>query len=129
MTEFDDRDPMNPSPLDSKDLRLWSMLLHLSLLAGFVVPVAGLVVPIVIYVVKKDDLPGLEAHFNVVINWILSALIYGLIGVILMLILIGFVVLWAIAILTLIFSIIGAIKANDGEVWEYPLSIRFFGRR
>ena len=31
-------------------------------------------------------------------------------------------------LLCLIFPIIGAIKANDGEVWPYPLSIRFFGK-
>lgn len=32
----------------------------------------------------------------------------------------------AMAVLDFIFTIIGAIKANKGEVWNYPLSIRFF---
>lgn len=32
----------------------------------------------------------------------------------------------AIAILDFIFTIIGAVKASNGEVWNYPLSIRFF---
>ncbi|MFV0391752.1 MAG: DUF4870 domain-containing protein [Paludibacteraceae bacterium] len=26
----------------------------------------------------------------------------------------------------IIFTIIGALKANDGVVWNYPLSIKFF---
>jgi len=45
-----------------------------------------------------------------------------------MLILVGFILIWVLGLLALIFPIIGAIKANDGEVWPYPLSIRFFGR-
>lgn len=126
----------NPEPIeqsgpdtgDSKELRLWATLLHLSLLAGFVVPVAGLVVPIVIYILKKDELPGLEPHFNVVINWIISLVIYGIISAILILIVIGVLLLWVLAVLALVFPIIGAIKANDGEVWSYPLTIRFIGR-
>ncbi len=32
----------------------------------------------------------------------------------------------AVGILDFVFTIIGAVKANHGEVWNYPLSIRFF---
>ena len=35
----------------------------------------------------------------------------------------------AIVVLDFIFTIIGAIKANKGEVWNYPLSIRFFSTK
>lgn len=128
MSEYDPIDSPQTSPEAQKELRLWSTLLHLSLLAGFVIPLGGLVVPIVIYLVKKDDVPGLEPHWHVVVNWLLSALIYGIISVILMLVVIGIFLLWALGLLALIFPIIGAIKANDGQVWSYPLSIRFFGR-
>ena len=113
--------------VDQKEQRLWATLLHLSLLAGLIIPLGGLVVPIVIYMVKKDDVPGLQEHWYVVVNWMISAVIYAVICMILMLILIGFVLIWALGLLALIFPIIGAIKANDGEVWAYPLSIRFFG--
>jgi len=61
------------------------------------------------------------------LHLILSSLIYAVIFSILIVILIGIPLLWALALLFLIFPIIGAIKANDGEVWPYPLSIRFFG--
>lgn len=118
-----------PEPTgNTGNLRLWATLLHLSLLAGFIVPIAGLVVPIVIYVLKKQELPGLEPHFNVVMNWILSLLIYGLVSAVLVVVLVGVVLLWLLAVLALVFPIIGAIKANDGVVWEYPLSIPFLGR-
>lgn len=128
MTEYDPIESSAGSPEAEKELRLWATLLHLSLLAGLIIPLGGLVVPVVIYLVKKDDVPGLEPHWHVVLNWLLSALIYAVICVILMLVLIGFVLIWALGLLALIFPIVGAIKANDGEVWAYPLSIRFFGR-
>jgi uncharacterized Tic20 family protein len=119
----------SPSPGgDEKELRLWSTLLHLSLLAGLIIPLGGLIVPIVIYILKKDEIPGLEPHWHVVINWIISAVIYAAISFVLMIIVIGVFLLWALALLSLVFPIIGAIKANDGEVWKYPLSIEFFGK-
>lgn len=113
---------------DDKELKLWSTLMHLSLLAGLIIPLGGLIVPVVIYILKKDEVPGLEAHWNVVINWIISALIYFAVCFVLFLIVIGVFMMWALALLSLIFPIIGAIKANDGEVWKYPLSIEFFGK-
>jgi hypothetical protein len=118
-------EPQEPDP---RELRLWATLLHLSVLAGFVVPLAGLIVPVVIYMLKKDELPGLSPHFRVILNWILSLVIYGVISFILIFVLIGIVLLWALAVLALVFPIIGAIKANDGEVWTYPLSIPFLNR-
>jgi len=128
MSEYDPIESSADAPEEQKELTLWATLLHLSLLAGLIIPFGGLVVPVVIYLVKKDDVPGLQPHWHVVVNWLLSAIIYAVISFILMLVLIGFVLIWALGLLALIFPIIGAIKANDGEVWEYPLSIRFFGR-
>lgn len=128
MTEYDPIESSAGSPDAEKELRLWATLLHLSLLAGLIVPLGGLVVPVVIYLVKKDDVPGLEPHWHVVVNWLLSAIIYAVISIILLVLFIGIFLIWALGLLALIFPIVGAIKANDGEVWAYPLSIRFFGR-
>ena len=114
---------------DSKQLNTWALILHLSLLAGLVIPLGGLLVPIVIYLLKKDDLPGLEPHWHIVINWIISLLIYAFISTILIFAFgLGILLLWILSLLALIFPIIGGIKANDGIAWPYPLSIQFFGR-
>lgn len=128
MTEYDPIESPEISPEAEKELRLWATVLHLSLLAGLVIPFGGLVVPVVIYLVKKDDLPALQPHWHVVLNWLLSALIYAAICIVLMLVLIGFFLIWVLGLLALIFPIVGALKANDGEVWSYPLAIQFFGR-
>lgn len=131
MTEIESTTPeAEPTPPggDPKELKLWSTLLHLSMLAGLIIPLGGLIVPVVIYILKKDELPGLEPHWNAVINWIISALIYFVICFILFIVVIGIFLMWALALVCLIYPIIGAIKANDGEVWPYPGSIQFFGR-
>jgi hypothetical protein len=103
----------------------WAMILHLSLLAGSIVPLAGWVVPILIWQIKKTEMPALDPHGKVVVNWILSSLIYGAVSAILIFVLIGIPLLIVLALLGIIFPIIGAIKANDGVVWRYPLSIPF----
>lgn len=109
-----------------KETNTWAMILHLSLLSGLVVPMAGLIVPIIIYVIKKDSLPGLEPHGNVVFNWMISAVIYAIVSIVLIFVLVGVLTLFAVAILSIVFPIIGAIKASEGEVWPYPLSIPIF---
>ena len=104
----------------------WALFLHLSQLAGYVVPFAGWIAPILIWQLKKQEMPALDAHGKVVVNWILSALIYATVCVILIFFVIGIPLLIVLMLLGLIFPIIGAIKASNGEVWPYPLSIRFF---
>jgi uncharacterized Tic20 family protein len=125
----------DPAGGGSRDFRLWTTLLHLSVLSGFVLPLIGSVlVPIVIYILKKDEHPGLTPHFNTVMNWIISVVIYAVAAVILAIVTLGlalplmFLVFGAIALLSLVFAIVGAIKANDGELWVYPLSIPIMGR-
>lgn len=104
-------------------LRSWAMFLHFSLLAGFVIPLAGLIAPIIIWQVKKAELPEIDAHGKVVVNWLISAFIYGVISVVLSMILIGIPLLFVLCVLSVVFPIIGGIKANEGEVWRYPLAI------
>lgn len=108
-----------------REARLWAMILHLSVLAGFVVPLAGLIAPIVIWQLKKGDLPEIDVHGKIVVNWIISAIIYGAVSYVLTFVLIGFLLLIALAVLAVIFPILGAIKAYNGEIWRYPLSIQF----
>lgn len=124
----------------------WAMLLHFSLLAGFMIPYAGLITPIVIWQIKKEEFPEINIHGKIVVNWIISTLIYGLGLVAIYLVVIGFfsvllrgadsfflfaysypiiILMSAVfGILNVIFPIIGGIKANNGVVWKYPLTLR-----
>ncbi len=42
-----------------------------------------------------------------------------------MFVVIGFFLLLAIGVVAIVFPIIGAMKASNGEVWKYPLTISF----
>ena len=112
--------------VDDRQVRQWALVLHLSLLAGFVIPLAGMVAPIIIWQLKKEEMPGLDAHGKVVTNWIISSIIYGGVSVLLIFVLIGIPLIVLLCLVGVIFPIIGGIKASDGEVWKYPMSIAFF---
>ena len=114
-----------PMSLQTPEQRQTGMFLHLSQLASLLVPVAGIVVPIVIWQTQKDKMPALDAHGKMVTNWMISALIYSFVSVILMFVLVGFLTIFAVILMSIIFPIIGGIKANNGELWEYPLTIKF----
>lgn len=121
-----DPQPITPADPHQRQTNQWALILHLSMLAGYIVPMAGLIVPIAIYLIKRQDLPGLVAHGHVVFNWMISVIIYALIFGLLSIVLIGIPFLVALLVLTVVFPVIGAIKAADGEVWRYPLSFQFF---
>ena len=110
---------------NERESRQWSMFLHLSVLTGFIVPLAGLVAPIVIWQMKKDDSPKLDMHGKIMVNWVLSMILYMIVSVVLSFVVIGLPMLLALVVLNIVFPIIGGIKANNGETWRYPLSIRF----
>lgn len=110
----------------SSDVNLWSMFIHLSQFCGYIVPLAGMVVPIVLWQIKKTDSEMIDKHGRIVTNWIISELIYAIVFALLCLIIIGIPLLLVLSIVGIVFPIIGGIKANNGEVWPYPLSIKFF---
>ncbi len=114
-----------PMSLQTPEQKQTGMFLHLSQLLNFIVPVAGIVVPIVIWQMKKDEMPALDAHGKMIANWMLSALIYGFISFIFTFVLIGILGFIALGIMGIVFPIIGGIKANNGEFFEYPLTIKF----
>ena len=106
--------------------RQWAMLLHLSIFAGYVIPFGGLIVPILIWQLKKEELPKIDPHGKNAVNWIISHIIYIIACIPLIFLIIGIPLLIAVGVLSIVFPIVAAIKASNGEVWKYPLTIRFF---
>lgn len=111
--------------LQTAEQKQTGMFLHLSQLLNMVIPLAGVIVPIVIWQMKKDETPALDAHGKMVVNWLISSLIYWIVSGILAIVLIGFLGMLALVIMGIVFPIIGGVKANNGELWEYPLTIKF----
>lgn len=101
------------------------MLLHLSQLASYAIPLAGIVLPIVMWATNKDQSELVDKQGKNILNWIISCFIYIAISLILSFVLIGIPLLIIVGICSLIFTIIGAIKANDGIIYKYPLTMTF----
>jgi uncharacterized Tic20 family protein len=114
-----------PMSLQTPEQKQMGMFLHLSQLLNIILPPAGIVVPIILWQIKKDEMPALDAHGKMVVNWLISSLIYFVVSLVLVIVLIGILGLIALGIMGVVFPIIGAIKANNGEFWEYPLTIKF----
>ena len=102
----------------------YCMLMHLSQFLSF--SGAGVIVPIVMWAINKDQSPAIDQHGKNILNFIISILIYSFVSGLLTLIVIGIIPLIAIVIAAIACPIIAAVKANNGEYWPYPLCIRFF---
>ena len=103
----------------------YCMVIHLSQLSSIFAPGLGLVLPVLMWAANKDKNEKIDKHGKITINWIISLLIYSVICWILTLIFIGILGFIILAMLNIIFAIIGAVKANADECWVYPLSIQF----
>jgi uncharacterized Tic20 family protein len=116
--------PGTTGTIAEKDRQL-AVLMHLSSLVGYFVPLANLVIPLVIWLVKKDESADIDAVGREVVNFNLSMLLYAVIGFILTFVLIGVLVLAGLWIFGIVVTIIAAVRANDGWRYRYPLTIRF----
>jgi len=117
--------PAPPPPLPSKDEKLWAMLCHLSALVLFLgVAFGNIIAPLVIWLVKKDELPLVDDQGREALNFQISITIYLIVAAISMFVLIGIVLVPAVMLFDLVMVIIAALKANDGIAYRYPLCIR-----
>ena len=102
------------------------VLTHLSQLITLVIGFGSLLLPLILWAVNKDKVYQMNEHGKEIVNFQLSILIYMLLCIPLILLfglgIVGMIVLGLIAI---IFPIINAIKASNGEVPKYPLSLSF----
>jgi uncharacterized Tic20 family protein len=119
------RPPMGMGSLQTPEEKQMGMFIHLSrLLDAFIFPI-GAIVTIVLWQTQKDKMPALDAHGKAATNWMISSLIYSFISFALMFVLVGFLLFPVVWVLMIVFPIIAGIKANNGELWEYPLTIKF----
>jgi uncharacterized protein len=109
----------------SKDERTWGMLCHLIAFSGVVVPLGSLIGPLVIWLIKKDEMPFVDDQGKESLNFQITMLIAVIISAILTVVVIGFLLLAVLGIFWLVVVIMAAIKANDGVAYRYPYAIRF----
>ena len=107
------------------ELSSYCMLMHLSQFAGIIVPFGGIALPIIMWATNKDKSSIIDQHGKNILNWMISFYIYVSISAILILLIVGIFALIALCLVAVIFAIIGAVKANNKEIFNYPLTIQF----
>lgn len=108
----------------NKDERTWGMLCHLTALSGFIIPFGSILGPLIIWLIKKDEMPFVDDQGKEALNFQITMLIAFIISFVLMFILIGFVLMGVVAIFDIVMLIIASIKANEGVRYRYPYAIR-----
>lgn len=100
-------------------------LMHISQLSGYILPGLGFFSPLILWMLNKDKNARINAAGKEIINFIVLMIIYGIIAGVLCVILVGFFLLGLIAIWQIACAVITAIKANNGDNYVHPMTIRF----
>ena len=109
----------------SKGAKQWAMLTHLAAFAAFLIPFGNIIGPLLVWQLKKDLGPFVEQNGKEAVNFQITIAIVGLVCTMLMFALVGFLLLPVLGLYWLILTIIAGVKANEGEAYRYPFTIRF----
>jgi uncharacterized Tic20 family protein len=113
-----------PNQVDPES-RTWGMIAHLSTFSGYIVPLGNIVGPLVVWLMKKDQMEFVDDQAKEALNFQISILIYVVVSIVLIFVIIGIPLLIAVLIFDLVVTIMAAVKANEGVRYRYPLKITF----
>jgi len=111
--------------LPTKDARDWAMFAHLSTFAGHFIPFGHLAGPLIIWCLKKEEMPFVNDQGKEALNFQITMTLAFIVAAISILVLVGLALLPAVWLFDVIVTIIAAVKANEGVAYRYPCSIRF----
>jgi uncharacterized Tic20 family protein len=125
--------PEQPAAGPAVSTRSCEVLCHLSSIIGLLgVPFGNIFGPLVIWLLKRNESPGVDAHgresLNFHISWTFYGVILGTIAAVLIFFVVGFFLLPFLFIgwlAMVILVVVGSVKASNGELYRYPLTIRF----
>ncbi len=114
-----------PAQSSEMDQRNWAMFTHLSALFGLVSGVGFILGPLVMWLIKKDQMPLVNEAGKEAVNFQLTMLIAFLVSWVLVFLLIGFLLIPLVVVFDVVMSIIAAVQTSNGTRYRYPLTIRF----
>jgi uncharacterized Tic20 family protein len=113
------------NPIEKKE-RVWGMLCHLTALLGLIgIPFGHIAGPLIIWLFKKKAYPFVNKQGKESLNFQLSMTIYAVFAALMIYIKLGMLPLWILAAINLLLVFIAAVRANAGEIYRYPFTIRF----
>jgi uncharacterized Tic20 family protein len=126
------------SETNTQQERNWAMFCHLGALSIWLgVPFGNIVIPLLLWLIKKDEIPLVNLEGKESLNFEISISMYAIAIVLLGISALIFdsvdesfpwlilLLLIALAITQVVLVIIAAIKVSGGESFKYPLTIRF----
>jgi hypothetical protein len=116
--------PGQPAGYANSDDKTWALIAHFG---GIVV---GFIAGLVALLVKGNESPTVRAHaveaLNFQITWSVAGFIGWILAVCTSFFTFGFLFILPIAawVVLVVFSILAGVKANEGQLYQYPLSVR-----
>jgi uncharacterized protein len=111
--------------LPSSTERNWAVAAHVSgFIAAFFFGIGAVLAPLIIWVIKKDELPFVADQAREALNFQITVLLAGFVCWLLVFVLIGIPMLFALGVFDLVCCILAAIKASEGVAYRYPITLR-----
>lgn len=109
-----------PEQTVNKDARTFAMLCHL---LGVISSIVG---PLIIWLLKREEHAFVDDQGKEALNWQITVAIGYVLSVALSwLLCIGALLGMAVTVVNVVFCIMGALKANEGVAYRYPVCLRF----
>ena len=100
------------------------MLCHLSALSLYFTGLGFILGPMIVWLIKKNDHPFIDDQGKEALNFAITILLYYVVGVIGVFCFIGLVLLPVIHLFHVIFIVVASVRANSGDLYRYPLTLR-----
>ena len=115
-----------PASVSPSEERTMGMLAHAIPLVAMVVSAGtlGFVASLILYLIYKDKGPFVRENAANSLNLQITTGIVLLVSIPLMLVLVGFITFAAAIVVAFVLHLIGALKANRGEWWRPPMTLR-----
>jgi uncharacterized Tic20 family protein len=97
----------------------------MAILAHVLTLVASFLAPLIVYLSKKDTSWFVGEHAKESLNFQLSLIIYFIVSFVLIFAIVGILLVAVLGIFALVVTIVATLKAANGEMYRYPLCIRF----
>jgi uncharacterized protein len=110
--------------IPAQDERTWGMLAHLAAFAFFICPLGNVIGPLIVWLVKRDQLPFVADQGKEALNFNISVTLAAFVCGALVFVLIGILLGVALFIFWLSMTIVAGIKAGEGARYRYPFALR-----
>ena len=113
-----------PDHYPSGDERTWSIVVHLSALSALIIPFGHVLGPLVIWLIKRGDMPMVDRHGKEALNFQITVTIASFVCGLLFFVGIGLVLLFVLLVADAVLVIMAAVKTSRGEAFSYPFTLR-----